>query len=489
MTCLRWLGLGALMLALLGLGCGDDDDSPTDAGRGEDAGADAAVSVLDCEGSVDDVYVTPTDLPAFTDEARGEVVRCAKGDPLTADRIQTVAELHEYDGPALTAEAESYYLAFRTPRASGEGGISSAVMFVPPATDAPKPLIVLAHPTSGLDGDCGPSRDDWESDNMQDTMRSFLPLVGNGYPVMMPDYIGLNTEGTHGFLVMDEAAHTVLDSVRAAMQVAPEGTLSGEVFLVGHSQGAHAIMAAQAAQADYAPELNILGIAAYAPPWNDLTEVGLLFAATGEPVDATANFAAMYSIGHSAAYFGEEEAYRPIASDLREQVQALYTENCHNGNAERLAEVASSIGELFSSSFRETVSKCVNLGICDERGDFWVARLTGHRPTLDADGAPVWVHMASLDNRVPYEETVCEMEANQEAGLPVDTCIYDGVTHSEVALEPYPWTLAWIEALLAGEDAPACEQPTFCDAPADGGVADGGAADGGVPDGGMDGGA
>ena len=75
----------------------------------------------------------------------------------------------------------------------------------------------------------------------------------------------MGTPGPIGYLVGKGQAQAVIDSVRAARQL-PEVGGSGRYALWGYSQGGHAVAYASLMAHEYAPELDLRGIAAVAPP-------------------------------------------------------------------------------------------------------------------------------------------------------------------------------------------------------------------------------
>jgi pimeloyl-ACP methyl ester carboxylesterase len=74
----------------------------------------------------------------------------------------------------------------------------------------------------------------------------------------------LGTSGPHPYLIGEGEARSALDSIRAARQM-KELRLHGGVVVWGHSQGGHAALWTGILAPAYAPELNILGVAAMAP--------------------------------------------------------------------------------------------------------------------------------------------------------------------------------------------------------------------------------
>src|SRR5690606_10238337 len=90
-------------------------------------------------------------------------------------------------------------------------------------------------------------------------------LVEAGFVVAATDYEGLGTPGLHPYIVGESEARSVVDSVRAARQIEGLGA-SDQVVVWGHSQGGHAALHTGQLWEQLAPELELLGVAAGAPP-------------------------------------------------------------------------------------------------------------------------------------------------------------------------------------------------------------------------------
>ena len=120
------------------------------------------------------------------------------------------------------------------------------------------PLVAYAHGTTGTADICAPSH---RAEEEIATNGRYL----DGYAVTATDYEGLGTPGLHPYIVGVSEARSVLDSVRAAHNL--EGVSVSEEFVVwGHSQGGHAAMHTGQHWSEYAPELQLLGVASGAPP-------------------------------------------------------------------------------------------------------------------------------------------------------------------------------------------------------------------------------
>ncbi len=127
--------------------------------------------------------------------------------------------------------------------------------------DSERQFVAWAHPTTGIARKCAPSL----RASPTKAIEGLNELVAAGLVVTATDYPGLGTEGPIGYLVGPGQAYAVIDSVRAAQQIPGLGT-GRNYALWGYSQGGHAALFAADLSRRYAPELNLMGVAAVAPP-------------------------------------------------------------------------------------------------------------------------------------------------------------------------------------------------------------------------------
>ncbi|MGY1901295.1 lipase family protein, partial [Nocardia gipuzkoensis] len=138
----------------------------------------------------------------------------------------------------------------------------------------PRPTVVIAPGTSGQGDRCAMSvafstgltvfTDPSPSLSANQELPASAVWSALGARVLVTDYIGLGTPGMHTYANRIEAAHAVLDGVRAAHNLSGAG---GEtpVVLWGYSQGGGATAAAAEMAPQYAPELNLKGTWAGGP--------------------------------------------------------------------------------------------------------------------------------------------------------------------------------------------------------------------------------
>src|ERR1700728_653932 len=172
----------------------------------------------------------------------------------------TLVRQEVIDGAPLGATA--YRVLYRSTGWDDKPILVSGVVIVPHGDPPPggRSIVAWAHPTSGIVPRCAPSLAIFLFQQIQG-LRSF---IRDGYVVAATDYPGLGTAGPHPYLVGTSEARAVIDSVRVAGRLPGAG--GGKRFVVwGHSQGGHAALFTGVIAKTYAPELDLLGVAAAAP--------------------------------------------------------------------------------------------------------------------------------------------------------------------------------------------------------------------------------
>jgi acetyl esterase/lipase len=160
------------------------------------------------------------------------------------------------------AGATAYKVLYRSTKPDGTPIAVSGIVIVP-AGQAPAggwPIVAWAHPTTGVVSHCAPSLALFVFQQIAGSRR----LLENGYAIAATDYPGLGTPGPHPYLVGDSEAHAVIDSVRAARSF-PGLENSTRYTVWGHSQGGQAALFTGMIAKAYAPELQLVGVAAAAP--------------------------------------------------------------------------------------------------------------------------------------------------------------------------------------------------------------------------------
>ncbi|GAB3917760.1 hypothetical protein GCM10011575_41770 [Microlunatus endophyticus] len=222
--------------------------------------------------AIDAFYTAPREVPSQP----GQLIRF---DPFTR---------------GVPADAVGWRILYTTTRGDGSAAIASGLVVVPRRSGGGWPVIDWAHGTTGYAAACAPSL----ATRPFESGALFIlgQVIDNGWALVATDYIGLGTAGPHPYLIGPDSAHAVLDAVRAARQLT-QAHLGQQTVVWGHSQGGGAALWTGAVARQYAPGLNIQGVAALAPASNLPALVDNLPTITGGSIFASyvmAAYAAVY---------------------------------------------------------------------------------------------------------------------------------------------------------------------------------------------------
>jgi fermentation-respiration switch protein FrsA (DUF1100 family) len=229
-----------------------------------------------------DFYETPS-AKELKHYEPGEVIRC---EPMRAFLL-----------PGVRLRANAFRVLYRSSGAVDEPTAVSGAVLIPEVTrgDIAPPVVAYAPGTHGIGDSAAPSRllssgHDWEATPV-------AHILGRGYAVAISDYQGLGTPGDHAFMVGQALGKNVLDVIRAAYRVAPaELSQDAPAGVIGYSEGGYAAAWAAQLQDEYAPELQIAGVAAGAAAADMRIAVSTLDGHFGS------FFLAYGAIGYAAAY-------------------------------------------------------------------------------------------------------------------------------------------------------------------------------------------
>ena len=177
--------------------------------------------------------------------------------------------------------AIAHRVLYVTSGSDGQPITSSGLVIVPtgPVPTGGRPVMAFTHGTVGIARNCALSL--LPGDTYGPAIPGIRDFLDAGFVVAATDYAGLGSEATTGYLVGSSQAFSTLDSVRAAIAM-PETGASNRFAAFGESQGGQAALFTGQYAAEYAPELELVGIAAAAPA----TDLTALFRATREPPSA-----------------------------------------------------------------------------------------------------------------------------------------------------------------------------------------------------------
>ena len=294
----------------------------------------------------------------------------------------------------------------------------------------PRKVIAWTHGTWGISSRCAPSlsANFWQ-------VTPALDAVTKGIVVVAPDYPGLGSAGMHPFLVGVDTARSVIDGVRAARQIA--GTAAGHRYAVwGESQGGHAALWTAQTSRSYAPELDLVGAAAAAPP-TDLIEN-----LRQSPNKTLRSFFTAY-IGRSwSSHYGA-----PLTTFGGPQTRQILTRLADNNCIELHAKPK--LGMILGIMTLQSRLKNIDLG----RVQPWAGLTRRNSPTTVGFGVPLLIAQNAKDDLVAPSVTRAHARALCRTRARVRWIDIAGEGHATSAKDSAQVTLNWIDNRFAGRPA------------------------------------
>jgi alpha-beta hydrolase superfamily lysophospholipase len=310
--------------------------------------------------------------------------------------------------------------------------VSGTVVAPPgPAPAGGRPVLAWGHGSTGLADQCAPSHHGVIGVFGPAGSRWLDELLERGLVVAATDYQGLGTPGLARFSIGLAAGHAVLDAARAARQL-PGAAASGRVVLVGHSEGGHAVLWAAELAASYAPELQLVGVAAIAPA-ADLPELVRL---AGERPATVTSGAMLLVAAWSDAYRAPLDVLLPAGRKAVRQVRG------------------SCLEELAAGPQVAAVRPTDLLKVPP-----WPALLARNTPGHAATQAPVLLAQGDADERVAPASNHSMAARLCRAGDRVELRTYANADHLGIVDAAGGEVLAWIGDRLAGRPARSTCQP------------------------------
>jgi pimeloyl-ACP methyl ester carboxylesterase len=391
----------ALVAACSGSGSGDGGSE----GAGPDAGSQATSSTELSPFTGGDFYQVPDQLP--------------DGDHGTLIRYQPVDDLD-------VAGASAWRIMYLSEDVGGGPIAVTGTALVPstPASGHGRPVLTVAHGTTGIADQCAPSTGPGRSE-----LALMGPAVEAGYLVAMSDYEGLGTPGRHPYLVGESEGRGVLDAARAAGQL-PDADPGDRMAIFGYSQGGHGALWAGQLADEWTPEFDLVGTVAGAPA----TELPVIVRAAGSlPI---AGFLYMIIAGFNDAY--PDEA--PLSAVLTAEGEARLS-------VVDQACVGDVIGQFAGS---DSSALLVPGGLTSGA---WAALAEENDPGNVSTEAPVLILHSAADDTVPAALSQLLADRMCDVGQVVERRVYErGQSHVDAVPDAVDDGLAWIGQRLAGED-------------------------------------
>lgn len=315
--------------------------------------------------------------------------------------------------------ARKWAVIYRSTSIDGSPVGVSGVILAPlePAT-SPRPVLAVAHGTTGLADACAPSRD--PAGGLDALV---MPLVAQGVVVAATDYEGLGTPGPHPYIVGASEGRSVLDAAVAASSL-PQAGAGSKVVLIGGSQGGHAVLWASQLAATAAPDLDIVGTVAFAPAGDLAAVAGFERSDLAGPPAWSSAVTLVDAWSH--VYGLSTDVLSPTARALLPQLETA----CH-------VDVAA----------QPTV---VDIRTLPD----WAARLAENTPGAVGTKAPILYVQGTADEQIPVESARLEVARLCSIGDVVDYRELPGADHAGSASASSLLAAAsWALDRLAGKPA------------------------------------
>lgn len=314
-----------------------------------------------------------------------------------------------------------------------------ATVFAPSNMPAgPRPVIMWEHGTTGLVQKCMPS--------LASAPAIGIPALDHvaraGWVIVATDYAFAEKDGPHPYMIGVGEARSALDSVRAARQM-PELKLDKRTVVWGHSQGGHAALWTGIVGSRYAPDVEIAGVAAIAPPGNIMDVLNMNL-----PLDKRLGpyLAAAYSRFYPDINF--DDVLRPEARKAAREIVKL----CSSLPPEDPQRITAQAGTFDGRALAIRINPALDARLAQN-----TAKDLIDAPLVIAQGLSDWVVLP--DATTAYVKQRCA------AGQSLDYWTFMGMDHSTITQPGSPLEaplISWTIARFADDAAlPGCTRTVF----------------------------
>lgn len=355
-------------------------------------------------------YEVPTPLPA--------------GEPGAIVKSEVV--------PAEGLHGTLYRVMYHSRSVQGADIAVTGLVVVPegPAPAGGWPVMSWAHGTTGIADSCAPSLDAAGSFGFANR------FLDDGWVVVATDYEGLGTPGRHPYVVGDSEARGVIDNVRAAASLGVE--LSGEYVVWGHSQGGHAAMFALDIAREWAPELNLLGVVAGAPP----SQLNLVY---DYLIDSPYKYyLLMVGAAINAAYGDEAAPLDEVMLPEGRELIDLVDQGCTGFLADRADDV--DVRDVLVQQPDGTLNPFSN--------PVWGPLIAAQDPANFTDPSPVpllLIH-GGADEQIPNASSAILAGQLCGRGQQLERWSYPGQSHAGVIGPSFDDMLSWMDLRRSGQE-------------------------------------
>jgi len=304
-----------------------------------------------------------------------------------------------------------------------------------PNTPAPAtgyPIVSWGHGTNGMADQCAPSLAPASAVPEQNA------LLDQGWEVTASDYQGEGTPGLMPYLVGVSAARNTIDIVRAAQHLAA-AKASTNYVVWGHSEGGQTAMFSLVIAGSYAPELNLKGVVAGAPPSQFQFIYDFLKTSPYRYYLFMAGAAWNSAYGNGVAPLSEVVTAKGIS------LLPVLQQGCADYIAAQTDKYP--INQILKAD-PFTIPAWKQLLIANDPGE-----LTTVSP------APLLIIQGGADEQIPVATTKLLEQHECSIGQEVQRWVYPGLSHTGVIPVSTPDMVHWIADRFAGGTNPDPYQP------------------------------
>jgi len=412
-------------LVLAAASCSDDDATPSSSAAPSSTESAATTSSVPST-TAPDTTALPTTVPdASAEEIPTDGDLYAVPSPIPDVPHGTLLR-YQLVEPSVHAGATTYRMMYASESHAGEPIVVTGVAVIPdaePPADG-RDTITLVHGTTGSADACAPSK------NLAGAGELALlgPSVAAGTIIAATDYEGMGTPGVHPYLMGESEGRSGLDAALAARQL-PGAQAGTQLGVMGYSQGGHSAMWTAELAETWAPELDLVGTFAGAPP----TEIGLI--AGARITGAAGSFVLLLVNGYEQAY-GDEIDPAEYLSVEGLSLLPLADEQC--------------VGDLSATAAAEFTSAdyAPDAGASGPWQELTAANDAG---TVAVD-APLLIVHSSTDDVVPAVLSDTATTRLCGLGQVVERRAPDLGGHGAAAVPAYEQAQEWMQARFDGSD-------------------------------------
>jgi len=294
-------------------------------------------------------------------------------------------------------------------------------------------VLAYAHGTLGLAPQCAPSR------NTTNTESEWLdPALQAGWVVTATDFLGLGVKGPATYLIADQEARDVVNSVRAA-ELFPQSRAGKDWVVWGSSAGGHASLSTATRAATLAPDLRLVGVGAAAPA----AELAEIF---GQQWNT--------AVGWAVGPYGYESWSTNYPTLNLSSIVSEYGMKNLESLLSRCVVEGAIVGVVQDKLGRSFLSSDPNADAS------WSAVIKEQTPSPPPAGMPMFLAQGTADTVVLASSNALLNNQWCAAGVRVQTLWLGGVVHQNAVLAGGPAFIAWATDRFAGKPAPStCDQP------------------------------